>query len=436
VSLQNESQTALAILENSLSETAGTGLLLELEGLAQGRVLVHNNLFADIGDGVGEDGLQVRTLAGSAGGLELSLRENDFATVAGTGLHLSAGGDAGIMASIAGNYWSANNSQSGDAAVLVEQADASASGNLALQLTGNTVESSSAGAYLLRQQGSGWFQVEGVGGSVSEAVLLANEGQPVNVQGTVTLVEPGTYDAALPALVGGRVWQDADGDGIREDGEAGMAEAAVTLASGAGGAPTGGARTLSDRLGQYRFIAPPAGQHTAQLDIPPGYRLAEADRGDNDLTDSEFRPATGQAILELLEGTDDLTIDAALVPTWANPADPRDVNGDGFVTPQDVLILVNDLNANTSRVLPAVPGPDFLPPYLDVNDDRRLTPQDVLIVINFLNRDAPPAEGEAGYRLGNNGPPYCASAASSSSMRSNWLYFAMRSLREAEPVLI
>ena len=40
------------------------------------------------------------------------------------------------------------------------------------------------------------------------------------------------------------------------------------------------------------------------------------------------------------------------------------------------------------------------------------------------------------YDLGNNGPPYSAASPSSSSIRSSWLYFAIRSVREAEPVLI
>ena len=40
------------------------------------------------------------------------------------------------------------------------------------------------------------------------------------------------------------------------------------------------------------------------------------------------------------------------------------------------------------------------------------------------------------YFFGNNGPPYCAPSPSCSSIRSSWLYLAMRSLREALPVLI
>ena len=77
-----------------------------------------------------------------------------------------------------------------------------------------------------------------------------------------------------------------------------------------------------------------------------------------------------------------------------NPVNNLDVNADGFISPIDVLILVNDLNFNGSRTLPlSLPTP----PFLDPTGDGRIDPLDVLTVINFINArgNAGAGEGEA-----------------------------------------
>ncbi len=82
--------------------------------------------------------------------------------------------------------------------------------------------------------------------------------------------------------------------------------------------------------------------------------------------------------------------------SWHNQSNPYDVNGDGEVTPMDVLALINHLNAHGSGPLPSTPEP---PPYLDVNNNGHITPSDVLAVINYLNTKAGNGEGEAGGRV-------------------------------------
>jgi hypothetical protein len=78
------------------------------------------------------------------------------------------------------------------------------------------------------------------------------------------------------------------------------------------------------------------------------------------------------------------------------------VNGDGFVSPIDVLILINYLNANPGGKLPDELFPDDPPyppsvPYYDVLGNGIVIPLDVLEVINYLNSAAssPGGEGEA-----------------------------------------
>lgn len=71
---------------------------------------------------------------------------------------------------------------------------------------------------------------------------------------------------------------------------------------------------------------------------------------------------------------------------WRNSQNSLDVNGDGFVSPIDALIIINYLNSDAERFLPnsgVIP-----PPFLDPNDDEMVTPTDVLQVINFLNANS------------------------------------------------
>ncbi|HPM81090.1 MAG TPA: dockerin type I domain-containing protein [Candidatus Anammoximicrobium sp.] len=80
---------------------------------------------------------------------------------------------------------------------------------------------------------------------------------------------------------------------------------------------------------------------------------------------------------------------------WHNYANPCDVDGIGGVQPQDVLILINYINAHPGN--PALPAsPASPPPYYDVSDDGGVTPLDVLMVINYINSHlSASAEGES-----------------------------------------
>ncbi len=67
---------------------------------------------------------------------------------------------------------------------------------------------------------------------------------------------------------------------------------------------------------------------------------------------------------------------------WQNLPESLDVNNDGVITPQDVLIILNSLNEGGPRPL----GDPFDGGnYIDVNGDGLLTPLDALLVINELN---------------------------------------------------
>jgi hypothetical protein len=80
-----------------------------------------------------------------------------------------------------------------------------------------------------------------------------------------------------------------------------------------------------------------------------------------------------------------------LASPFQNDKMPMDVNGDEQVAPEDVLLLINELNSRGTRALSA----DAIESYfLDVDGDGFVSPSDVLQVINELNSPTV-AEGEA-----------------------------------------
>lgn len=74
---------------------------------------------------------------------------------------------------------------------------------------------------------------------------------------------------------------------------------------------------------------------------------------------------------------------------WRNGRQPLDVSGDDHIVPGDVLIVINELNAqnliDSAGRLPYA-RPSTVPYYYDVNGDGFLSPAaDALTIINFLN---------------------------------------------------
>lgn len=76
---------------------------------------------------------------------------------------------------------------------------------------------------------------------------------------------------------------------------------------------------------------------------------------------------------------------------WQNPANVLDVDASGFVAPLDVLLVVNDINQNGVRTLPATKPTGFAGPLCDTSGDGTLSGLDALLVVNAINQypDAP-----------------------------------------------
>ena len=70
---------------------------------------------------------------------------------------------------------------------------------------------------------------------------------------------------------------------------------------------------------------------------------------------------------------------------WQNASLLCDVDHSTLVTPEDVLMLINNINSVGTRELPSR-SPLSTDPFYDVNGDQWLTALDVLMVINSINR--------------------------------------------------
>jgi len=98
--------------------------------------------------------------------------------------------------------------------------------------------------------------------------------------------------------------------------------------------------------------------------------------------DTNFQSPLGKIVPRIENGV----IRIGLARLWHNAVQPSDVNGDTIVSPVDVLLVINQLNALGSAMLPSVPtdSPAELQ-FVDTNNDGLLSPLDALLVINELN---------------------------------------------------
>ncbi len=161
----------------------------------------------------------------------------------------------------------------------------------------------------------------------------------------------------------------------------------------------GGQETLTSVLAQqgngwFAFAADTEGELTVSLDQSVGAPTIE-------LYDDQMMPVTlssGQHMISapVIEGEgyllhiagdsggSDLAADLGMTPRMQVVSFDDlalDVNDDGWVSPLDVLLVINQLNGDRLTVLAS--GADYY--QFDVSGDGYLSPLDALLVINYLN---------------------------------------------------
>jgi uncharacterized repeat protein (TIGR01451 family) len=173
----------------------------------------------------------------------------------------------------------------------------------------------------------------GGGASVTVTVTPASPGSYVNT-GAASFTFPGNdidpdpadnvaseATTVLPASPGDRVWEDTDGDGVQDPGEAGLADVLVALYDGAGQVLDA---TVTDASGAYGFPSQTFGATYRVRFVPPtGYVLTAKDQGADDTLDSDPDPLSQfTPPFVLVSPQDPSRWDAGMIPACIQPDEP------------------------------------------------------------------------------------------------------------------
>jgi hypothetical protein len=138
------------------------------------------------------------------------------------------------------------------------------------------------------------------------------------------------FGAATAATVGDRVWNDANGNGVQDAGEAGLAGVTVQIYNNAG---VLAGTTTTNATGNYSFSVPSGTTAYLRFTAPAGYVPTQNDKGGNDSLDSDADPATGLTVMfnTGAAGTVNSSLDAGFSqPAIVNGIVYYDRNGDGI----------------------------------------------------------------------------------------------------------
>ncbi len=135
----------------------------------------------------------------------------------------------------------------------------------------------------------------------------------------------GEGEGEANGLLGDRVWLDANGNGLQEDGEEGVEEIIVRLHL-----PNGEKvdQALTNGDGLYLFDNTAAGEYTISFDPPGDYGFTLKDAG-GDTEDSDVNAETAQTDVFYFDGTEDRSRDAGLVIQTAEEPGEGEGDGDG-----------------------------------------------------------------------------------------------------------
>ena len=178
----------------------------------------------------------------------------------------------------------------------------------------------------------------------------------------VNLPEP-----AAPVAVSDRVLISSDSTNVRipildNDTDADSEHTTLTPAMQTTG--VGSFATNTDKSVSYRFDASYSGIDRAT------YRVTD----DQGLT-------SNNATIEVF------VLNFAAANPWRNTRQQLDVNDDGVISPLDALLIINEIVARGSRVLPTnLASSTGMYGFVDTSGSNSVEPRDALLVINELNR--------------------------------------------------
>jgi hypothetical protein len=397
IEANDNAELNLALIGNTLSDVAGTGIQIIADGSSRVVANVQSNLVFTYGRAQPGSGILLASPAGANATVIAQITENNVVTGEGNGIHIQSGGTSNYTIELLDNSVSSANSGSTGGAIIVDSVDGGAS-TINLSIDQNSVDETDSDAYHLAQSGSTTFNVETIEATLAQHIANNNIGDPITLSGFINTVDEGTFDGSTPHRIGGILWNENISDGIRVTGEFGIDQISVALAGVETDSGNAVSRsTITDLEGKYSFTGLLPGTYTISATPPAGRAFTLQNQGSDEEVDSDFSPSSGELTVVLTDA-DLLDFDGGFVDTsflfWQNPRNRFDVNDDDNVEPLDVLQLVNFINANGSGALQIPPGPDAPPPFVDVSGDNRVAPIDALQLINEINNSIGQGEGE------------------------------------------
>jgi hypothetical protein len=167
---------------------------------------------------------------------------------------------------------------------------------------------------------------------------ISDDGTVVDTDNDGNPNEPGENDPTptiIPApglaILGDRVWEDIDADGIQDPGEQGIPGVTVQIYSAGG---TLLEQTVTGANGIYTSSPLPAGDFVVAFVVPANYFLSPQGAGSDPTVDSNAGADGLTAAVTVGAGQTDLTIDAGLVPAaQLGNVIFTDTNGNGVQDP-------------------------------------------------------------------------------------------------------
>ncbi|MEZ5371676.1 MAG: family 16 glycosylhydrolase [Microthrixaceae bacterium] len=147
--------------------------------------------------------------------------------------------------------------------------------------------------------------------------------RPATTTSSPTTVPAGGAPSGTEATIGDRVWDDANANGVQDDGEPGIDGVRVDLYRQTGGALDRVATKTTVR-GWYRFKETKPGEcYRVEVAAPPGWGFSPADRGSDEQADSDVS-AGGRSPTVCLDAAWESGLDAGLVE-GGSPTPPTTV---------------------------------------------------------------------------------------------------------------
>jgi uncharacterized repeat protein (TIGR01451 family)/fimbrial isopeptide formation D2 family protein len=171
--------------------------------------------------------------------------------------------------------------------------------------------------------------------------------------------------AYSPAMIGDRVWRDANGNGIQDSGEPGIGGITVAVTGTDDWDDPVTLSTTTDASGVWSLTVPP-GTYTVTFGDPPEGLVFTIPDATDDTTDSDADPVTGTtATIRVESGATDNSIDAGMAEPSTNLLITKSADDSTPAVGDPVAWTIRATNEGPGLALGPIEVTDVLPEGLD-----------------------------------------------------------------------